>query len=93
MIKSLTFQITSQTFGFSPNIFAVLILSAGWYAISYNNMSFGSILVISNHVHTIYSTFSTLSKIRVQACLLLVFWAFFVLFLFDLVFAFCAKVA
>lgn len=87
MIKLLASQISSQTFGFFVNIFVVLVLSAEWYAISYSNMSVISVLAISNHVHIVCSTFSALNKIRAQACLLLK------IFLFDLVFAFCAEVA
>ena len=87
MIKLLAFQISSQMFESFLNIFVALVLSAEWYAISYSNISFVSVLAISNHVHRICSTSSALNKIRAHACLLQK------IVLFDLVFVFCTKVA
>lgn len=82
-------KITSSSNQFSNilNIFVVLVPSAEWYAISYSDIPFVSVLVISKHVHKVCSTFSVLNKIRAQACLQLK------IDLFDLVFAVFTKLA
>lgn len=77
----------SNQFSNILNIFVVLVPSAEWHSISYSDIPFVSVLMISNHVHEVCSTFSALNKIRSQACLQLK------IDLFDLVFAFFTKLA